>query len=233
MEARTLSVSISVTVTIALIFNVYLQGVTGATFVIQNQCSYTVWAAGIPVGGGKALGQGETWSVDVPTGTSAGRFWGRTSCSFDASGQGKCNTGDCGGLLNCQGSGQPPATLAEYTLNGGNNRDTYDISLVDGFNIPLSITPSDATCTAPTCSSNINTVCPAELKVTDGCNSACVAFNTPQYCCTGDYLNNCPPTNYSKIFKAQCPPAYSYAKDDASSTFTCASGANYKIVFCP
>nr|ADB97928.1 thaumatin-like protein L4 [Pinus monticola] len=232
MEARTLSVSISVAVTLALIFNVYLPGVTGATFAIQNQCSYTVWAAGIP-GGGKALGQGESWSVDVPAGTSAGRFWGRTSCSFDASGQGKCSTGDCGGLLNCQASGQPPATLAEYTLNGGNNRDTYDISLVDGFNIPLSITPSDASCTAPTCSSNINTICPSELKVTDGCNSACVAFNTPQYCCTGDYLTNCSPTNYSKIFKDQCPQAYSYAKDDAPSTFTCASGANYKIVFCP
>eukprot|EP00928_Gymnodinium_smaydae_P024574 TRINITY_DN19847_c0_g1_i1.p1 TRINITY_DN19847_c0_g1~~TRINITY_DN19847_c0_g1_i1.p1 ORF type:complete len:234 (+),score=0.25 TRINITY_DN19847_c0_g1_i1:67-768(+) len=233
MEARTLSVSISVTVTLALIFNVYLQGVTGATFSIQNQCSYTVWAAGIPVGGGKALGQGESWSVDVPAGTSAGRFWGRTGCSFDASGQGKCNTGDCGGLLNCQGSGQPPATLAEYTLNGGNNRDTYDISLVDGFNIPLSITPSDGTCTAPTCSSNVNTVCPAELKVTDGCNSACVAFNTPQYCCTGNYVDNFSPTNYPKIFKDQCPQAYSYAKDDTSSTFICASGANYKIVFCP
>ncbi|MCI07889.1 thaumatin-like protein 1-like, partial [Trifolium medium] len=29
-----------------------------------------------------------------------------------------------------------------------------------------------------------------------------------------------------------CPKAYSYAYDDASSTFTC-SGADYSITFCP
>eukprot|EP00253_Pinus_taeda_P019956 PITA_19956 len=151
MGARTLAVSIYVTAILALIFNVCLQGATGATFVIQNQCSYTVWAAGIPVGGGKALGQGQSWSVDVPAGTSSGRFWGRTGCSFDASGKGSCSTGDCGGVLSCTLSGQSPTTLVEYTLNGGNNQDFYDLSVIDGFNVPLSLTPSDGSCKALTC----------------------------------------------------------------------------------
>nr|ADB97932.1 thaumatin-like protein S2 [Pinus monticola] len=146
--------TIYVTAIVALIFNVlYLQGATGATFVIQNHCSYTVWAAGIPVGGGQALGQGQSWSVGVPAGTSSGRFWGRTECSFDGSGNGRCSTGDCGGVLSCQLSGQPPATLVEYTLNGGNgnNQDFYDLSVIDGFNVPLSLTPSDGSCQALTC----------------------------------------------------------------------------------
>jgi hypothetical protein len=231
MGGRTLSASVWITVTL-LAVNVYLQGVEGATMTVKNQCSYTVWAAGSP-GGGKQLGQGETWTFDVAAGTTGGRIWGRTGCSFDAgSGQGSCKTGDCGGLLNCQGYGSVPATLFEYGLNKYQNQDFYDISLVDGFNLPLSVTPSKSECKVIGCTSDINAVCPAELKVTDGCKSACAEFNTPQYCCTGDYLNNCSPTNYSEFFKQQCPQAYSYAKDDATSTFTCPSGANYNVVFC-
>ncbi|EMS65924.1 hypothetical protein TRIUR3_18424 [Triticum urartu] len=35
------------------------------------------------------------------------------------------------------------------------------------------------------------------------------------------------------VFKAACPAAYSYAYDDASSTFTCSGAATYHITFCP
>lgn len=230
---NSLSGSIWIVVTVTLLaINVYLlQVAEGATFTVKNQCPYTVWAAASP-GGGKALGRGQTWTFNVAAGTKQARIWGRTGCSFDASGHGRCNTGDCGGLLNCQGYGSVPATLFEYALNQYQNQDFYDISLVDGFNIPLSATPSNSKCKKIGCTSNINAICPSQLKVTDGCKSACAAFNTPQYCCTGAYLNNCSPTNYSKFFKQQCPQAYSYAKDDASSTFTCPSGGNYNVVFC-
>ena len=48
-----------------------------------------------------------------------------------------CETGDCGfeacATDNILRSGEPPATLAEFTLNGANNQDYYDISLVDGM----------------------------------------------------------------------------------------------------
>ncbi|KAH9303991.1 hypothetical protein KI387_008395, partial [Taxus chinensis] len=101
--------------------------------------------------------------------------------------------------------------------------DFYDISLVDGFNVPLSFIPTNEQCTTVNCTSDINAICPAALKVTGGCNSACAAFHTDQYCCTSANIDNCRPSNYSKIFKNQCPQEYSYAKDDASSTFTCSS----------
>ena len=40
-----------------------------------------------------------------------------------------------------QRGGQPPATLAEFTLNGWGNQDYYDVSLVDGYNLQMSIHP--------------------------------------------------------------------------------------------
>uniref|UniRef100_A0A0C9S7H0 TSA: Wollemia nobilis Ref_Wollemi_Transcript_13568_1070 transcribed RNA sequence n=1 Tax=Wollemia nobilis TaxID=56998 RepID=A0A0C9S7H0_9CONI len=209
---------------------VYVQEAGAINFNIVNQCSYTVWAAGIPVGGGKELASGASWSVDVPAGTSAGRFWGRTGCTFDQSGRGSCQTGDCGGALSCTLSGNPPTTLAEYTLTS--TTDTYDISLVDGFNVPLSFAPTNAQCTSISCK-GIDAVCPSDLQVSGGCYSACNKYNTPQYCCTGSYLNNCPSNSYSQIFKTQCPQAFSYADDGQTSNFPCATGTDYKIVFCP
>jgi Thaumatin family len=136
--------------------------------------------------------------------------------------------------------GVPPKTLAEFTLQGDQGKDFYDISNVDGFNVPLSITPQGVSgCSSVACAANINSLCPQELQdVVNGavvaCKSACLAFNQDQYCCRGTYNDPkiCKPTNYSKIFKDACPQAYSYAYDDSSSTFTCV-GANYLITFCP
>ena len=54
------------------------------------------------------------------------------------------------------------------------------------------------------------------------------------FCCAGAHNSSatCPPFAYSRIFKAACPSAYSYAYDDTSSTFTC-HGEDYAIWFCP
>ncbi|XP_057831965.2 pathogenesis-related thaumatin-like protein 3.1 [Cryptomeria japonica] len=235
-HASTMAGVIPVWIALVATLSVFLQGINvkAATFDITNQCPYTVWAAASP-GGGRQLAKGQTWTIQVAAGTTGGRVWARTGCSFDGSGRGTCQTGDCNGMLSCQGYGQVPATLAEYALNQFQNLDFYDISLVDGFNVPLSMTPTSTNPNCKgriTCLSHINSMCPAELKVNGGCKSACARYNTAQYCCTGASANNCGPTNYSKFFKGQCPQAYSYAKDDATSTFTCPSGTNYKVVFC-
>ncbi|RID77323.1 hypothetical protein BRARA_A00247 [Brassica rapa] len=142
-----------------------------------------------------------------------------------------------------------PATLAEFTLNGAGGLDFYDVSLVDGYNIPMAIVPQgggDASgvagnCTITGCVKELNGPCPAQLKVAttgtaDGvaCKSACEAFGTPEYCCSGAFAtpDTCKPSEYSLFFKNACPRAYSYAYDDGTSTFTCA-GADYLITFCP
>ncbi|VAI26617.1 unnamed protein product [Triticum turgidum subsp. durum] len=129
---------------------------------------------------------------------------------------------------------KPPASLAEYTLGTGSNADFYDISLVDGFNVPMSFGPVGGSCRAVSCAADINAKCPSELKVDGGCMSACGKFGTAQYCCPPPSTpSTCGPTNYSRFFKGLCPDAYSYAYDDKTSTFTCASGTNYQLTFCP
>ncbi|KAJ1411842.1 Thaumatin, conserved site [Sesbania bispinosa] len=117
-----------------------------ARFDVINRCPYTVWAAALP-GGGRQLNPGQSWALDVAPGTGGARIWGRTGCGFDGSGRGGCQTGDCGGALYCQLSGRPPTTLAEFTLNGGYNQDYYDISVIDGFNVPMEFSPTSNGCT--------------------------------------------------------------------------------------
>jgi hypothetical protein len=87
---------------------------------------------------GFALAPGQLRSLYAPQGWS-GRFWGRSGCTFDASGKGSCATGDCGsGEVECRGAGaSPPAMLAEFTLDDDGDKDFYDVSLVDGYNLPF------------------------------------------------------------------------------------------------
>lgn len=205
---------------------------------IQNNCSYTVWAAAIP-GGGRRLDPKENWPLSFETAsvrTGGSRIWARTNCSFDGAGRGTCETGDCGGVLECQGYGQPPNTLVEYTMNQFNNQDFFDISLVDGFNVPVEFgsVKSESQCTERIrCARDINGDCPRELRTPGGCNNARTVYKTAQYCCTGVNSTACEPTVYSLFFKDRCPDAYSYPYDDRTSTFTCPRANSYQVVFCP
>ncbi|KAJ4705015.1 Thaumatin [Melia azedarach] len=225
------------------------EGSFSASFTFTNNCPFTVWPGTLTGGGqpqlattGFELASKASSSVDNVPASWSGRFWARTNCATDAAGKFSCSTADCGsGQLACNGAGAiPPASLIEFTLG---EQDFYDVSLVDGFNLPLSITPQGGSgnCSSTSCPNNVNAVCPPELSVKGSgggviaCKSACLAFNQPQYCCTGDFgtPEKCHPTNYSMIFKGQCPQAYSYAFDDKTSTFTCTGGANYVVTFCP
>jgi hypothetical protein len=179
-------------------------------------------------------------------------MWGRTLCGQDSSsGTFACATGDCGsGTVECSGRGAtPPATLAEFTLAGSaGENDFYDVSLVDGYNVPMLVSPAAAangsSCQPTGCPADLNASCPPELRVvgasgaTVACRSACETFGTADYCCSGAHGTpaTCAPTAYSRFFKAGCPLAYSYAYDDVTSTFTCAGtadGGGYDVVFCP
>ncbi|CAL4977419.1 unnamed protein product [Urochloa decumbens] len=217
-------------------FFLLLPAGSAITFSISNRCSYTVWPAAVPVGGGVQLNPGESWTLDLPASTT-GRVWPRTGCSFSA-GNGSCQTGDCGGMLACSSNGQPPHTLAEFTLGG--EADFFDISLLNGFNVPMDFLPVPTNgqggkgCSkGPRCTTNITPQCPGVLKAPGGCNNACSVFKEDVYCCTGSSSNNCGPTDYSKFFKQSCPDAYSYPKDDSTSTFTCPTGTNYIVILCP
>ncbi|PIM98574.1 hypothetical protein CDL12_28942, partial [Handroanthus impetiginosus] len=230
----------------------FIAGVySSATFTFVNKCDFTVWPGILSNAGvaplpttGFVLQSGESRIINAPS-SWGGRFWGRTHCSQDSTGKFSCVTGDCGsGKLECAGNGAaPPATLAEFTLDGDRGMDFYDVSLVDGYNLPMLVVPqggSGVNCTKTGCLVDLNGSCPSELRVTStggegvACKSACEAFRNDQYCCSGAYgtPDACKPSQYSLAFKNACPHAYSYAYDDKTSTFTCA-GADYVITFCP
>ncbi|EYU26189.1 hypothetical protein MIMGU_mgv1a023542mg [Erythranthe guttata] len=215
--------------------------VKGATFTFVNKCSDTIWPAilGSPKleTTGFHLSKDTSRAVQAPTGWS-GRFWARTGCTFDDSGRGSCSTGDCGsGEMECNGAGATAATLAEFTLGSG-SIDFYDVSLVDGYNLPVLVEAAGGSgqCASTGCAEDLNQSCPPELMAEGGgaCRSACGAFGTPEYCCKGEYGSpaTCRPSEYSEMFKSACPKSYSYAYDDVTSTFTC-TAADYVITFCP
>jgi hypothetical protein len=119
-----------------------------------------------PKTSGFKLTPGDQKNLTV-SGNWQGRIWGRTNCSFNDDGTGAsnnggsngggraCSTGDCNGVLDCivtvrssdlekklysnYPQGDTPVTLAEFTLEGSGSQTYYDISLVDGYNIPMAI----------------------------------------------------------------------------------------------
>jgi hypothetical protein len=181
--------------------------VSARTFTLQNSSGASRTFHYLPGGNAWSVGSGGSVNVSVGDGTAAMRFW----CDY--------------------GIQSPPCnSLAEFTLNGAGNQDFYDVSFVDGYNLAMKIQPS-LSCGAP---GTLNTIsCPSALQTSGSCCSACMKFNTDQYCCRGAYGNpsTCPPTSYSLIFHNYCGNCYSYAYDDTAATFTCGGNPNYTITF--
>lgn len=224
----------------------------GTQLIIVNNCNETIWpgilgTAGhqTPNNGGFSLFSGQELVLEMPERWS-GRIWGRQGCCFDQHGKGSCITGDCAGMLLCTGSGgKPPATIVEMTFGTSQNPlHYYDVSLVDGFNLPVSMAPvggggGGVGCGVAACEADLNICCPAGLVVERngkvvGCKSACLATGSPRYCCTGEYASpaRCKPTVFARLFKAICPRAYSYAYDESTGLNRCRA-PRYIITFCP
>jgi hypothetical protein len=226
---------------------------TARTITVVNAVDQTIWVATdrnkehpLPVTGWKLKpGQSTTFTVDD---TWGGRIWGRTGCTFDTVGKGHCETGDCGGVFQCSGGGATPATLAELTLDAWSGLDFYDVSMVDGANLPMYVNVGHTTtrdpvsqtgCSAGGCTKPVD--CPAAMQVTVGgrvvaCTTPCAAFGGDAYCCRGAWAGraNCVPSrwpvDYTQVFKKAEPYAYSYAFDD-SATMSCKGGCSYRITF--
>ncbi|XP_055349015.1 uncharacterized protein LOC129595901 [Paramacrobiotus metropolitanus] len=169
-----------------------------------NNCNQPIWVGAqgnpLPFKGGFQLDAKKSAVKQIPGNTEAARFWPRTGCRTE-NGKFICQTGDCGAPPNkfgmeCNGiGGQPPATLAEFTfLEGANQHDFYDLSNVDGYNVPMKIEPVGGSkapgapvdkfnCGAPKCTMDLNK-CPAELKMNKAgtvvCASICAAVNNAE-----------------------------------------------------
>ncbi|CAH9073429.1 unnamed protein product [Cuscuta epithymum] len=225
---------------------------TALFLTVVNNCPYTVWPAILPNGGypvlesgGFALPTFTHRSFNAPDTHWAGRIWARTGCS-DAGGHFSCATGDCGGRLECNGAGGAlPATLVQLDLHHGNSDfSSYSVSLVDGFNLPLTVTPHEGkgNCPVVGCRANLVESCPPELHFRSqgghgpvvACKSGCEAFKTDELCCRNHFNSpqTCRPSSHSEFFKKACPATYTYAHDVPSLTHACSAPRELKVIFC-
>nr|TKW29773.1 hypothetical protein SEVIR_3G417700v2 [Setaria viridis] len=114
---------------------------SAATFTVTQQLRLHGVASGHPRRRRHAHSSTVPWpDVDLRRGCRhqpAGVVWGRTGCFFNNNGRGRCQSPDrrLRGRLSCALSGQPPLTLAEFTLGGA--QDFYDISVIDGYNLAM------------------------------------------------------------------------------------------------
>jgi hypothetical protein len=224
------------------------------TFV--NHMAETIWVAAAPSATsplsatGWVVPAGGSVTITAPNNLNT-RFWGRTGCVFSSAGTGHCQTGDCGGLFQCKGWGTIPATLAEVNFDAWQGMDFYDVSMVDGSNLPMYINITKSShgtvdkisqngCVAAGCTKPVQ--CPSVLDVkADGkvvaCISACARLGGDQYCCRGQWSSRAAcnpakwPVDYAAVFKKAEPYAYSYVDDDATSVFTCSGVCDYRITF--
>jgi hypothetical protein len=211
-------------------------GETGAarSFTISNRCAQTVWAAALPAttfpGGVVEMAPGDSFQVGVDDGWS-GRIWGKVQCAT-VSGKLKC------------ASDPFPSSLAELTLTkSATGLDFYDVSLVDGFNLPIALvvvghTPDPShpyDCGDPSCAQDLNATCPPPFA--DAVDGQAIACANDACKVLGGNDASSPdciyPNSYTEFFKGACPTAYSYPSDDPTSTFTCKGTNDYAVVFCP
>ncbi|THU78273.1 Osmotin thaumatin-like protein [Dendrothele bispora CBS 962.96] len=240
-----------------------ISAATARTFTVKNACPFTIWyVIFTDLNVGSAVPNFATgWeaaaftqvSFSVPDNWRSGRMWARRDCNFSSNpGPNSCLDGGCNGGLVCDphtGTGVPPASLAEWTLSTNPNiPDNYDVSLVDGYNLPLRIT-NNVGCPVADCPVDLGPNCPANQKgpfdsvgFPVGCKSACLVDPNPsnsRNCCSGQFNTpaTCPSSGVANYhyFKDNCPNAYAYAFDDATALKTCPSNlrADYTLTFCP
>lgn len=239
-------------------------GVQGRQITIKNSCKGTVYAAYAGQGGtvtgsepGWEMAQGASTTIDAPETWNNARIWARTGCGAGGT---NCIIGKCASnTVTCDGTefGTTGATLAEFTFGA---YETYDVSIVDGFNLPMAITPSGGTagtCDVASCGTTKDIlancdpilVYPAGSETIWSCQSACGAGiqfsaldsgafdpNDSPTCCTGSaWANNCPTSNipFYAPYKAMCEEGYIYAKDDPNGGAHGCIGPSYLVEFCP
>ncbi|XP_023907783.1 osmotin-like protein [Quercus suber] len=224
----------------------------GLVLTLLNNCPFTVWPAiqpdsGNPVleRGGFALNARAHRSFPAPTQHWSGRIWARTGCNY-ANNRFSCATGDCSNRLECNGQGgATPATLVQFSLhNGHTDLSSYAVSLVDGFNIPMTVTPHEGKgqCPMVGCRPDLLNTCPEKLKLRSppgqgsvvACKSGCQAFGTDELCCKNYYNSpqTCRSSTYSQFFKRACPATFTYAHDNPSLMHKCSSPRELQVIFC-
>jgi len=208
------------------------------TLRVLNNCSFPVWPAivgstDLPAPQMRKLRAGESylWKADP---FWSGSVWGRTGCVFNSRGIGRCDSGDCGGNLQCRDEERADVkaiTKADFELLGGIAKpDMFSLTLEKGYNLPMSVVASYAAdsissrrpCESMACTADSKAVCPKELQEKKKGSAVTV--------CTGHYDGYLPSSPaFSKAFKKACPRAFPFS----SGAICPPSTASYTLTFCP
>ncbi|KAG0167079.1 hypothetical protein DFQ28_003616 [Apophysomyces sp. BC1034] len=183
----------------------------GVPITVKNSCSYSVQVKQLTNGGSggqsSTLSAGSSTEISVPS-NWGGRIWGHKENDESTN----------------------AASLAEFLLrNPADGSDYYDVSFVDGYNLPMSIAPNGQSadssngyiCGTPSCAKL--PTCPSDSEVKDsngnvvGCQSSC---------------RDCTSSRYADTVGASCPDVYAYSTDDTTSMFAC-KASGYTVTFCP
>ncbi|PON53484.1 Thaumatin [Parasponia andersonii] len=131
-----------------------------------------------------------------------------------------CVTGDCGST----GRQRQPTnatTLVEFAPVAADTQymmTTYFVSLIEGFNLPITVVPvggsSGEYCTSSGCTVDLNKNCPEKLRVMCGDEILGCNYNS----------------NYSDYFQRYCPEARTSPYDD--TTLACISADYFEVTFC-
>ncbi|CAO1940216.1 unnamed protein product [Urochloa humidicola] len=204
-----------------------------ANLTLHNLCPFPVWPlvtanAGVPsvptdAGGepaGRLDGNGNgsgLATLAFPPGPWSDRVVARTGCAIvgDDAGYeivGRCVTGDA-----------PPVTVAQVSVGGGaeGTRAAYSVSLVDGFNVAVVVTPhgfaEGRRCPTLGCAADLAADCPVRAR-------------GPRGGCSGGVGGSESPAAW---FKAQCPDTRTNATDVEATPQDCVAPGEIKVVFCP
>jgi hypothetical protein len=189
-----------------------------------------------------------TWPDTTGTGL---RLWGRTNCV-------KNTNWDCD-----QPYGTAWDTLVEWNLApaGKGQEDYYDISMVDGYTLPVAFLQMTAPftipatyrtgmkladgsligmklaeggvqqCGSPVCAADLLTGCPASQQQKNKAGKVVGCKNVPSP------NGGAGATPVSLFLKNGCPTTYTFPYDDPWSLFKCVSGGgqarDYKVIWCP
>lgn len=114
--------------------------------IFQNRCPGTVWISPLnnanspPIGGIRGMYPNDVIIYNIPDSGWSGRFWPKTGCN--GTGQ-ECQVGQSIPPCPAAGCQAPAETKVEFSFpNGSSGSVWYDISLVDGYSLPMEIIPS-------------------------------------------------------------------------------------------
>ncbi|KAI7861763.1 thaumatin [Spinellus fusiger] len=183
--------------------------VSGATITVKNNCSYSSQINqqtnnAAPGTNAFVLAPGKSSNIYVAD-NWAGRVWPRPECT---------------GKTDCDPPA--PASLAEFNFGSFAGLTFFDVSLVDGFNVPLSVQPNGGT-NCPSASCHKLPACPNgnQFKNINN-NGKVVSCQNPN--------RDSGATTYAATTKKACPTVYTYSHDD-NATLACKTNS-FTVTLC-